>query len=95
MKLTLKQAKNMMEQNGGSLCLRGTKITALPDNLTVGGNLDLRGTKITDKFEAERRVRRLRNGDKERYSIREVIELTRGQYGAEAFEAFFEMEESR
>ncbi len=32
---------------GGSLDLRGTGITALPDNLTVGGSLDLRGTGIT------------------------------------------------
>ena len=32
---------------GGSLYLRGTDITALPDNLTVGGSLDLRGTGIT------------------------------------------------
>jgi hypothetical protein len=31
----------------GSLDLRGTAITALPDNLTVGGSLDLRGTPIT------------------------------------------------
>ena len=32
---------------GGSLDLRGTGITSLPDNLTVGGYLDLRGTGIT------------------------------------------------
>ena len=32
---------------GGSLDLRGTGITSLPDNLTVGGSLDLRGTGIT------------------------------------------------
>ena len=32
----------------GSLDLRGTKITKLPDNLTVGGSLNLRGTKITN-----------------------------------------------
>ena len=32
---------------GGSLDLRVTGITALPDNLTVGGSLDLRGTGIT------------------------------------------------
>ena len=32
---------------GGSLYLRGTGITALPDNLTVGGSLYLRGTGIT------------------------------------------------
>ncbi|MBP3699646.1 MAG: hypothetical protein J6J01_09260, partial [Oscillospiraceae bacterium] len=32
---------------GGSLYLRGTAITALPDGLTVGGYLDLRGTAIT------------------------------------------------
>ena len=32
---------------GGYLDLRGTGITALPDNLTVGGYLDLRGTGIT------------------------------------------------
>ena len=31
----------------GYLDLSGTKITALPDNLTVGGSLDLSGTKIT------------------------------------------------
>jgi hypothetical protein len=32
---------------GGSLDLRGTAITSLPDNLTVGGFLDLEGTAIT------------------------------------------------
>lgn len=31
---------------GGSLDLRGTGITTLPDNLTVGGYLYLRGTDI-------------------------------------------------
>ena len=46
MKLTLERAKQMMERNGGSLYLRGTQITSLPDNLTVGGWLDLRGTQI-------------------------------------------------
>ena len=35
------------DQLGGSLYLRGTGITSLPDNLTVGGNLDLSGTGIT------------------------------------------------
>ena len=47
MKLTLEQAKERMKRNGGNLDLRGTPITALPDNLTVGGSLDLRGTLIT------------------------------------------------
>ena len=32
---------------GGSLDLRGTGITSLPDNMTVGGSLDLEGTGIT------------------------------------------------
>ncbi|MFT4271852.1 MAG: hypothetical protein QM578_12640, partial [Pantoea sp.] len=32
---------------GGSLYLRGTGITSLPDNLSVGGYLYLRGTGIT------------------------------------------------
>jgi hypothetical protein len=32
---------------GGSLYLRGTAITALPENLSVGGSLDLQGTAIT------------------------------------------------
>ncbi len=32
---------------GGSLDLRGTSITALPDGLSVGGSLDLEGTSIT------------------------------------------------
>ena len=30
----------------GSLDLEGTKITSLPDGLTVGGSLDLEGTKV-------------------------------------------------
>ncbi|PWD59562.1 hypothetical protein DF209_10110, partial [Pectobacterium polaris] len=32
---------------GGSLDLRGTGITSLPENLSVGGSLDLQGTGIT------------------------------------------------
>lgn len=48
MKLALETAKRLMENHDGSLDLRGTQITALPDNLTVGGWLDLRGTQITD-----------------------------------------------
>ena len=48
MKLTLEEAKAMMDRNNdGNLDLRDTKITALPDNLTVGGWLDLSGTEIT------------------------------------------------
>ena len=48
MKLTLEEAKAMMGQNNnGNLDLSNTKITELPDNLTVGGNLYLSGTKIT------------------------------------------------
>ena len=47
MKLTMKKANDIMEKNGGGLDLRGTQITALPDNLTVGGWLDLSGTQIT------------------------------------------------
>ena len=48
MKLTLEEAKAMMDRNNdGWLDLRGTEITALPDNLTVGGGLDLSGTEIT------------------------------------------------
>ena len=47
MKLTLEKAKAMMDQNNGNLYLSDTKITALPDNLTVGGNLYLSDTKIT------------------------------------------------
>lgn len=33
---------------GGSLDLRGTGITALPDNLTVGGSLDLDAKRISN-----------------------------------------------
>ena len=47
MKLTLEEAKRMMEENNGSLDLSGTQITSLPDGLTVGGWLYLRGTQIT------------------------------------------------
>ena len=46
MKLTLEEAKRMIDEDG-NLDLRGTAITALPDNLTVGGWLDLRDTAIT------------------------------------------------
>ena len=45
--ITIDKAKAMMDANGGWLDLRGTQITALPDNLTVGGWLDLSGTQIT------------------------------------------------
>ena len=48
MKLTLEEAKAMMDQNNdGNLDLSGPGITARPDNLTVGGWLYLSGTKIT------------------------------------------------
>ncbi|MBQ8617616.1 MAG: hypothetical protein IJ418_08875 [Clostridia bacterium] len=48
MKLTLDEAKRRTDESGGSLYLRGTQITELPENLTVGGWLDLRGTQITE-----------------------------------------------
>ncbi|MDD6211297.1 MAG: hypothetical protein PUB21_11915, partial [Bacteroidales bacterium] len=41
------EVKNGRYYYGSSLGLRGTGITSLPDNLTVGGFLDLRGTGIT------------------------------------------------
>lgn len=63
MKLTLEQAQEMMDRNGGYLDLRGTGITSLPDNLTVGGCLDLSGTGITDKGKALHNVKKLRDGD--------------------------------
>ena len=47
MKLTLKKAQEIMDESGGCLDLRGTQITSLPDNLTVGGSLYLSGTQIT------------------------------------------------
>lgn len=47
MKLTLEEAKRLMEENNGSLDLSDTQITSLPDGLTVGGWIDLRGTQIT------------------------------------------------
>ena len=37
--------------------MRGTGITELPDNLTVGGSLDLRGTGIKDKEKKRRKVK--------------------------------------
>ena len=61
MQLTIEKAKAMMDRNDGNLDLRGTQITALPDNLTVGGWLDLRSTQITAKD--SKKVKKLRNGD--------------------------------
>ena len=61
MKLKIEDAQRMMEVNGGSLFLRGTPITALPDGLTVGGWLDLNGTQIS--YEERKKVKRLQQGD--------------------------------
>lgn len=48
MKLTLEQAKQIIEDNYGDLDLSGRDdITELPDNLTIGGYLDLRNSAIT------------------------------------------------
>ncbi len=47
MNYTLEELKKIMETNDGSLYLRGTNITSLPEGLTVGGSLDLEGTNIT------------------------------------------------
>lgn len=61
MKLTHERANAIMDRNGGWLDLRGTQITALPDNLTVGGWLDLSGTPITRA--ATKKVKKLHDGD--------------------------------
>ena len=47
MKFTKEGLEKRAAKNGGSLDLRGTGITALPDNLTVGGWLYLQDTGIT------------------------------------------------
>ena len=63
MVLTLEETKKRMGLNGGSLDLRNTKITQLPDNLTVGGSLDLRNTKIKYKSAERKKVNKLHDGD--------------------------------
>ena len=37
MTYAIEQLERIMRTNGGNLNLSGTKITSLPDNLTVGG----------------------------------------------------------
>ena len=69
MKLTLEQAEQKMKRNGGWLDLRGTQITALPDNLTVGGWLDLHGTQIINKTAEKRKVQRLIDGTIKKHYI--------------------------
>ena len=59
MKFTLKELQEKMKRTGGSLDLRGTQITSLPEGLTVGGWLDLSGTQITNP----RHYKKLKNGD--------------------------------
>ena len=59
MNYTLDKLKEMMAKSGGSLFLRGTGITALPEGLTVGGWLDLSGTGITNRDH----YKSLKNGD--------------------------------
>ena len=48
MKLTIEKANEMMKFNCGSLYLSNSKITELPEGLTVGGSLYLRNSKITE-----------------------------------------------
>ena len=62
MEYTVEQLEEMINEYGW-LNLRGTPITSLPDNLTVGGWLDLRKTPIESKGKEEKKVRRLKNGD--------------------------------
>ena len=47
MTYTIEQLEQMMRENRDNLNLSNTKITSLPDNLTVGGGLFLCNTKIT------------------------------------------------
>ena len=81
MTYTLEQLNKMMEKSGGSLYLRGTQISSLPDNLTVGGSLYLRNTQISSlpdnltvggslnlrdtliRFSERQKVKSLRDGD--------------------------------
>lgn len=58
-KPTLAELQEIMKRYGGWLDLRDTRITSLPEGLTVGGWLDLRGTGITNTTN----VKRLHNGD--------------------------------
>ena len=46
MKLTIEEAKRMMEENAGNLDLKSTKYSELPEGLTISGYLDLSGTQI-------------------------------------------------
>ena len=63
MEYTKQELEEMMARNGGGLNLRDTKITSLPEGLTVGGSLDLCGTQITDKDKELKKVRSLQDGD--------------------------------
>ena len=47
MTYTIEELEQMMRENRDNLNLSNTKITSLPDNLTVGGGLFLCNTKIT------------------------------------------------
>lgn len=94
MKLTLEKAKAMMDRNNGNLDLRGTEIT----NPTVkrlrhgeyvsGKYLYANGILTHIKAGTESFVNSLKDL-KDKYTVREVIEMTEGQYGAEQFRAFF------
>lgn len=78
---------------GGWLDLQGTAITSLPDNLVVGGWLYIECYRvITGSCAAGTKdyvENRLPKPYKEKYSIREIIELTKDEYQGEAFEEFF------
>ena len=63
---TLEELNSVMSRRGGSLDLRGTAITSLPEGLTVGGSLDLSGTAIPVVYAdivRDYRLRRVKVGD--------------------------------
>ena len=62
MEYTVEQLEEMINEYGW-LNLRGTQITSLPDNLTVGGWIDLRKTPIESKEQEAKKIKRLKNGD--------------------------------
>ena len=62
--IAMDECVQIMERNGGSLYLRGTGITSLPEGLTVGGSLDLEGcTGINNEAKERRKVKKLTNGE--------------------------------
>ncbi|ROI02912.1 hypothetical protein EGI16_12125, partial [Chryseobacterium sp. G0240] len=82
---------------GGSLYLKGTQITTLPDNLSVGGSLYLKGTQITtlpDNLKSKAIVKLQNEGKWTVYVENKEIKIGCEKHGVTFWKDFFKKKKS-